>query len=74
MFRSLLSLEGQSFSPADVQEAVQLCSDFPSALKFLSHECHICQEMMSFCKVGPGCGRTGVMVVNRHLLLFYEEN
>ncbi|XP_067109296.1 E3 ubiquitin-protein ligase lubel [Osmerus mordax] len=51
MFRSLLSLEGQSFTPADVQEAVQLCSDFPSALKFLSHECPICQEMMSFCKI-----------------------
>ncbi|KAL7851635.1 hypothetical protein AOLI_G00219910 [Acnodon oligacanthus] len=51
MFRSILSLEGCSFSPTDVLEAVQACRDLPSALKYLSHDCPICQEQMSFSKM-----------------------
>ncbi|XP_030630408.1 uncharacterized protein LOC115812065 [Chanos chanos] len=51
MFRSLMSLEGRSFSPAEVLEAVQACRDLPSALKFLCHECPICQEQVSFSKM-----------------------
>ncbi|KAI4874674.1 hypothetical protein NFI96_034602, partial [Prochilodus magdalenae] len=51
MFRSILSLEGCSFSSADVLEAVQACRDLPSALKYLSHDCPICQEQMSFSKM-----------------------
>ncbi|XP_066508462.1 uncharacterized protein [Hoplias malabaricus] len=51
MFRSILSMEGCSFSPSDVLEAVQACRDFPSALKYLSHDCPICQEQMSFSKM-----------------------
>ncbi|KAL0966901.1 hypothetical protein UPYG_G00302010 [Umbra pygmaea] len=51
IFQSLMSLEGQSFSPTDVEEAVQSCWDLPSALKYLSHECPICQEQVSFSKI-----------------------
>uniref|UniRef100_A0A673FGR6 Si:dkey-181m9.8 n=1 Tax=Sinocyclocheilus rhinocerous TaxID=307959 RepID=A0A673FGR6_9TELE len=48
MFRSILSLEGCSFSSTDVLEAVQSCRDLPSALKYLCHDCPICQEQVSF--------------------------
>ncbi|KAG9355947.1 hypothetical protein JZ751_000791 [Albula glossodonta] len=51
MFRSLLSLEGRSFAPEDVLEAVQSCRDLPSALRYLSHECPICREQVSFSKI-----------------------
>lgn len=51
MFRSLLSLEGCSFSSTDVLEAVQSCRDLPSALKYLCHDCPICQEQVSFNRV-----------------------
>ncbi|KAM9459397.1 uncharacterized protein ACWYII_011014 isoform 3-T3 [Salvelinus alpinus] len=51
IFHSLLSLEGRSFSQADVEEAVQSCRDLPSALKYLSHECPICREQVSFSKI-----------------------
>ncbi|XP_028833652.1 uncharacterized protein LOC114788884 isoform X2 [Denticeps clupeoides] len=51
MYRSLLTLEGRSFSPADVLEAVQAFQDLPSALKYLSHECPICQEHVCFSKI-----------------------
>ncbi|XP_068197662.1 E3 ubiquitin-protein ligase RNF31 isoform X2 [Antennarius striatus] len=51
MFLSLMSLEGRSFLPSDVMEAVQLNRDFPSALKFLTHNCPICQEQVSFSKI-----------------------
>uniref|UniRef100_A0A8B9REH7 Si:dkey-181m9.8 n=1 Tax=Astyanax mexicanus TaxID=7994 RepID=A0A8B9REH7_ASTMX len=51
MFRSILSLGGCNFNPADVLEAVQACRDLPSALKYLSHDCPICQEQMSFGKM-----------------------
>uniref|UniRef100_A0A3Q3XF07 Uncharacterized protein n=1 Tax=Mola mola TaxID=94237 RepID=A0A3Q3XF07_MOLML len=46
-----MSMEGQSFVPSDVIEAVQLNRDFPSALKFLTHSCPICQEQVSFSKM-----------------------
>ena len=52
MFKSLLTMEGHTFSPTDVLEAVQACRDLPSALKYLSHECPICQEQVCFSKVG----------------------
>uniref|UniRef100_A0A671QPE9 Si:dkey-181m9.8 n=1 Tax=Sinocyclocheilus anshuiensis TaxID=1608454 RepID=A0A671QPE9_9TELE len=45
---SILSLEGCSFSSTDVLEAVQSCRDLPSALKYLCHDCPICQEQISF--------------------------
>ncbi|TRY84160.1 hypothetical protein DNTS_026055, partial [Danionella cerebrum] len=48
IFRSILSLEGCSFSSSDVVEAVQSCRDLPSALKYLCHDCPICQEQVSF--------------------------
>ncbi|CAM4592382.1 unnamed protein product [Leuciscus chuanchicus] len=48
MFRSILSLEGCSFSSTDVLEAVQSCRDLPSALKYLCHDCPICEEQVSF--------------------------
>ncbi|XP_076601843.1 E3 ubiquitin-protein ligase RNF31 isoform X2 [Chaetodon auriga] len=51
IFMSLMTMEGQSFSPGDVMEAVQLNRDFPSALKFLTHSCPICQEQVSFSKI-----------------------
>lgn len=51
IFLSLMTMEGLSFSSDDVMEAVQLSRDFPSALKFLTHSCPICQEQVSFSKV-----------------------
>lgn len=51
MFSIILSQEGCTFTPADVLEAVQACRDIPSALKYLSHDCPICQEQVSFSKV-----------------------
>ncbi|KAL2097567.1 hypothetical protein ACEWY4_006774 [Coilia grayii] len=51
MFKSLLTMEGRDFSPTDVLEAVQACRDLPSALKYLSHECPICQEQVCFSKI-----------------------
>ncbi|XP_041805183.1 E3 ubiquitin-protein ligase RNF31 isoform X2 [Chelmon rostratus] len=51
IFISLMTMEGRSFIPGDVMEAVQLNRDFPSALKFLTHSCPICQEQVSFSKI-----------------------
>lgn len=51
IFLSLMTMEEQSFTPGDVLEAVQLNRDFPSALKFLTHSCPICQEQVSFSNV-----------------------
>lgn len=51
IFLLLMSRPGHSFTLADVLEAVQLNRDFPSALKFLSHSCPICQEQVSFSQV-----------------------
>ncbi|KAM6989839.1 uncharacterized protein LKV04_009434 [Tautogolabrus adspersus] len=51
IFLSLMTMEGRSFSPDDVIEAVQLTRDFLSALKFLTHCCPICQEQVSFSKI-----------------------
>uniref|UniRef100_A0AAQ4P7I1 Uncharacterized protein n=1 Tax=Gasterosteus aculeatus aculeatus TaxID=481459 RepID=A0AAQ4P7I1_GASAC len=50
-FLSLATMEGRGFSPSDVMEAVQLSKDFPSALRFLTHNCPICQEQVSFSKI-----------------------
>ncbi|XP_049455239.1 E3 ubiquitin-protein ligase RNF31 isoform X3 [Epinephelus fuscoguttatus] len=50
IYLSLMTMEGRSFSPGDVMEAVQLNRDFPLALKFLTHSCPICQEQVSFSK------------------------
>ncbi|XP_060729774.1 uncharacterized protein si:dkey-181m9.8 isoform X1 [Tachysurus vachellii] len=51
MFSIILSQEGCTFTPTDVLEAVQACRDIPSALKYLSHVCPICQEQVSFSKM-----------------------
>ncbi|KAK2822943.1 hypothetical protein Q5P01_023008 [Channa striata] len=51
MFLSLMTMDGQSFSPADVIEAVQLNRDFLSALRFLTHSCPICQDQVTFSKM-----------------------
>ncbi|XP_059200609.1 E3 ubiquitin-protein ligase RNF31 isoform X2 [Centropristis striata] len=50
-FLSLVTMEGRGFSPDDVMEAVQLTADFPSALKFLTHRCPICQDQVTFSKI-----------------------
>uniref|UniRef100_A0A3Q3KGM7 Uncharacterized protein n=1 Tax=Monopterus albus TaxID=43700 RepID=A0A3Q3KGM7_MONAL len=46
-----MRMEGRSFNPADVMEAVQLNRDFPSALRFLTHSCPICQDQVTFSKI-----------------------
>ncbi|XP_048858110.1 uncharacterized protein si:dkey-181m9.8 isoform X1 [Brienomyrus brachyistius] len=51
MFWSLLSLKERRFSPEEVLEAVQSCRDLSSALRYLTHECPICQEQVSFSKI-----------------------
>ncbi|XP_026170416.1 E3 ubiquitin-protein ligase RNF31 isoform X2 [Mastacembelus armatus] len=51
IFLSLMRMEGRSFSPSDVLEAVQLNKDFPSALRFLTHSCPICQDQVTFSKI-----------------------
>uniref|UniRef100_A0A8D0AQR1 Si:dkey-181m9.8 n=1 Tax=Sander lucioperca TaxID=283035 RepID=A0A8D0AQR1_SANLU len=51
IFLSLVTLEGRGFSPDDVMEAVRLSRDFPSALRFLSHCCPLCQDQVSFSKI-----------------------
>ncbi|XP_008335691.1 E3 ubiquitin-protein ligase RNF31 isoform X3 [Cynoglossus semilaevis] len=51
IYRSLMEMEDQKFSPTDVIEAVQLTKDLPSALRFLNHCCPICQDQVTFSKV-----------------------
>ncbi|XP_029309076.1 E3 ubiquitin-protein ligase RNF31 isoform X3 [Cottoperca gobio] len=51
IYLSLVTIEGRVFSPSDVMEAVQLSRDLPSALRFLTHSCPICQEQVSFNKI-----------------------
>ncbi|KAM3605454.1 uncharacterized protein V6R79_025843 [Siganus canaliculatus] len=51
IFLSLMTMEGRGFNPTDVIEAVQLNRDFPSALRYLSHNCPICQEQVSVSKI-----------------------
>ncbi|KAM6919148.1 E3 ubiquitin-protein ligase RNF31-like [Xenentodon cancila] len=51
LFLSLMMMQGQSFNPADVMEAVQLNRDLPSALRFLTHSCPICHDQVSFSKI-----------------------
>ncbi|CAF90282.1 unnamed protein product [Tetraodon nigroviridis] len=42
---------GRSFSLEEALEAVRLSADLPSALRFLSHRCPICQEQVSFSQI-----------------------
>uniref|UniRef100_A0A3P8WAQ8 Si:dkey-181m9.8 n=1 Tax=Cynoglossus semilaevis TaxID=244447 RepID=A0A3P8WAQ8_CYNSE len=51
IYRSLMEMEDQKFSPTDVIEAVQLTKDLPSALRFLNHCCPICQDQVTFSKM-----------------------
>ncbi|XP_015210350.1 E3 ubiquitin-protein ligase RNF31 isoform X2 [Lepisosteus oculatus] len=51
IFQSLLTLDGRSFSVEDVMEAVQSSRDYDSALRYLSHECPICSDQVSFNKI-----------------------
>ncbi|KAF1383136.1 hypothetical protein PFLUV_G00128170 [Perca fluviatilis] len=51
IFLSLVTLEGRDFIPDDVMEAVRLNRDYPSALRFLSHCCPLCQDQVSFSKI-----------------------
>lgn len=46
-----MTLQSRDFQPLEVLEAVQLNKDLPSALKYLSHTCPICQEQVTFSKV-----------------------
>ena len=48
-----MTLQSQDFQPLDVLEAVKLNKDLPSALKYLSHSCPICEEQVTFSKVRP---------------------
>ncbi|XP_047224334.1 E3 ubiquitin-protein ligase RNF31 isoform X3 [Girardinichthys multiradiatus] len=64
VFLALISMNGRSFNPDDVIEAVQHNQDFPSALKFLTHTCPICHDQVSFSKersvdqlTCPQCGQ-----------------
>ncbi|CAL8313607.1 uncharacterized protein si:dkey-181m9.8 isoform X1 [Gadus morhua] len=51
LFWSLMTLQSQNFQPLDVLEAVKLNKDLPSALKYLSHTCPICEEQVTFSKI-----------------------
>ncbi|XP_017296084.1 E3 ubiquitin-protein ligase RNF31 isoform X2 [Kryptolebias marmoratus] len=51
VFHALMTMQGQSFNPDDVIEAVQNNQDFPSALRFLTHTCPICHDQVSFSKI-----------------------
>ncbi|GCB69913.1 uncharacterized protein [Scyliorhinus torazame] len=51
IFQRLLSLQDQNFSTEDVMEAVQSGLNYESALRYLSHECPICSEHVSFSKI-----------------------
>ncbi|XP_060941106.1 E3 ubiquitin-protein ligase RNF31 isoform X2 [Limanda limanda] len=50
IFLSLMRMEGRGFRPGDVMEAVRLNRDLPSALRFLTHCCPICQDQVTFSK------------------------
>uniref|UniRef100_UPI00398E6ACD uncharacterized protein isoform X5 n=1 Tax=Pristiophorus japonicus TaxID=55135 RepID=UPI00398E6ACD len=50
IFQSLLSLE-ENFSVEEVMEVVQSGLNYESALRYLSHECPICSEQVSFNKI-----------------------
>ncbi|XP_019964990.1 E3 ubiquitin-protein ligase RNF31 isoform X6 [Paralichthys olivaceus] len=51
IFLSLMRMEGRNFRPSDVMEAVRLNRDLPSALRFLTHCCPICQDQVTFSKI-----------------------
>ncbi|XP_013855228.1 E3 ubiquitin-protein ligase RNF31 isoform X3 [Austrofundulus limnaeus] len=51
VFLALMTIQGRSFNPDDVIEAVQNNQDLPSALRFLTHTCPICHDQVSFSKM-----------------------
>ncbi|XP_060680369.1 E3 ubiquitin-protein ligase RNF31 isoform X4 [Hemiscyllium ocellatum] len=51
IFQSLMSIQDNNFTAEDVMEAVQSGLNFESALRYLSHECPICGEHVTFSKV-----------------------
>ncbi|XP_078072185.1 uncharacterized protein LOC144495711 [Mustelus asterias] len=51
IFQRLLSLQDQNFNAEDVLEVVQSDLNYESALRYLSHECPICRERVSFSKI-----------------------
>ncbi|XP_067887783.1 E3 ubiquitin-protein ligase lubel [Heterodontus francisci] len=51
MFQRLLSLQDQNFNADDVMEVVHSGLNYESALRYLSHECPICREHVSFSKI-----------------------
>ncbi|XP_072426440.1 uncharacterized protein [Chiloscyllium punctatum] len=51
IFQSLMSIQDNNFTAEDVMEAVQSGLNFESALRYLSHECFICGEHVTFSKV-----------------------
>ncbi|XP_032875472.1 E3 ubiquitin-protein ligase RNF31 isoform X2 [Amblyraja radiata] len=51
LFQRLLSTDDQNFSAEDVMEVVQSGLNYESALRYLSHECPICSEQVSFSRV-----------------------
>lgn len=53
VFWNLMTMQSRQFQPLEALEAVQLCKDLASALKYLSHTCPICQEQVTFSKFVP---------------------
>ncbi|XP_078396775.1 uncharacterized protein LOC144679827 isoform X1 [Cetorhinus maximus] len=51
IFKRLLSLQDQNFNAEDVMEVVQSGLNYESALRYLSHECPICSDHVSFSKI-----------------------
>ncbi|XP_048385271.2 uncharacterized protein si:dkey-181m9.8 isoform X2 [Stegostoma tigrinum] len=51
IFQRLMSLQDNNFTAEDVVEAVQSGLNFESALRYLSHECPICGEQVTFSKI-----------------------
>ncbi|XP_039610271.1 E3 ubiquitin-protein ligase lubel-like isoform X2 [Polypterus senegalus] len=51
IFQRLLTLEERSFTVEDIIEAIEYNKDYESALKYLSHECPICNNQVSFSKI-----------------------
>ncbi|XP_043544110.1 uncharacterized protein si:dkey-181m9.8 isoform X2 [Chiloscyllium plagiosum] len=51
IFQSLMSIQDNNFTAEDVMEAVESGLNFESALRYLSHECPICGEHVTFSKV-----------------------
>ncbi|XP_043945300.1 E3 ubiquitin-protein ligase RNF31-like isoform X2 [Protopterus annectens] len=51
IFRLLINIEERHFSLEEAAEAARSSIDFDSALRYLSHECPICNEQVSFNKI-----------------------